>query len=169
MPAYIGIKTCTHAGSTEGSRRMTHYYEFIEDNPLTIRIQISLLQIRGLDLRALSENKKLKYVLLHNGDILFDTSNTPFTGFSEANIRFTTSYSINNDNAAEVTVTFDSPPLSAEGTYEYQFYVNTDIIQQHLNESRCSEQYLNFVQSGHVRLNRILIGTTTFNIKMEGK
>ena len=147
---------------------MAQYYEFVENSPLTIRIQISLLQIRGMDLHSLSYNKRLKYVLLYNGRILFDTSNTPFTGFSEPNSRFVTNYSINNRSMAEVTLTFDTPPQSAEGTYEYQFYVNTNMIQEHLNESRCSDQYLNFIQSGNVRLNRILIGTTTFNIKTEG-
>ena len=158
----------THAGSTEGSRQMTRYYKFTENKRLTIRIQIPLLRIRGLDLRLLSENKQLSYVLMHNGRILSDTSDRPFYDYAQPNSRFDTDYSINNYNMAEVTLTFASPPQSAEGTYEYQFYVHTDSIEQHLNESMCKSVYLNFIR-GNVRMFRLLIGTATFNVRMAGK
>ena len=134
---------------------------------MTIRIQIPLLQIRGLDLRLLSENKQLSYVLIHNGRILFDTSDSPFHDYAQHNSRFDTDYSINNFNMAEVTLTFASPPQSAGGTYEYQFYVHTDSIEQHLNESMCSNGYLNFIRR-NVGMFRLLIGTATFDVKMTG-
>ena len=177
--SYISVQGCTcilnlathrhtiHTGSTEGSRQKIYYQEFFKNQPLTIQLQIPLLQIQGVDFRLLSEINQLKYVLFYDGKILLDTSQTPFYDYFD-NSRFDVNYQITNRNTAQVELTFASPQRSAAGTYEFQFYMHADAIQHHLNESMCSDVYLNFIP-GKVRIFRILIGTATININMAGK
>ncbi len=152
-------------GLIPAPEKTARHYQFFEGKQLDVSIQVPLQQIQDIDYRQPPDNNfVLSYMIRLHGKVLIDTTQR----IDVPDPMIFSQFRLINHNTAQVDITLPSPGRSAEGLYEYQFYLSSLGVQALLTITECDESYKNFLTGG-IRLPFYLVGETTIFITMASK
>ena len=136
---------------------MNERHFFNVGETLVTSTNIPLQRIGSLDYTSRALVRELKYILLHNGEIVYDHQSE----------RLVTVYELTGDGSVQVNILYISPQESDAGSYEMQFFVHYSNLMNELNATNC-ERYINYLNN-NIRLNYYMIGTATLDVRQDGK